>query len=47
MKDNANLVEKLKDAEYQNILLEGETDTIGGNVCWLREWCFCLNKQFY
>ena len=29
MKDNANLHEKLKDVEYQNVLLEGETDTIG------------------
>jgi hypothetical protein len=31
MKDNANLVEKLKDIEHQNIILEGETDTIGKN----------------
>ena len=29
MKDNANLIEKLKDIEHQNIILEGETDTIG------------------
>ena len=29
MKDNANLIEKVKDIEHQNIILEGETDTIG------------------
>ena len=29
MRDNANLYEKLKDMEHQNLLLEGETDTIG------------------
>ena len=37
MKDNANLIEKLKDIEHQNIILEGETDTIGKNFsCPLR-----------
>ena len=29
MKDSANLIEKVKDIEHQNIILEGETDTIG------------------
>ena len=29
MKDNASLEERLKDVEHQNLLLEGETDTIG------------------
>ena len=32
MKDNANLIEKVKDIEHQNIILEGETDTIGRQV---------------
>ncbi|XP_063687768.1 golgin subfamily A member 2-like [Bolinopsis microptera] len=46
MKENANLVEKVKDIEHQNIILEGETDTIGEYISLYQSQRQALRLQF-
>eukprot|EP00116_Pleurobrachia_bachei_P015501 sb/3475763/ len=46
MKDNANLIERMKDIEHQNTLLEGETDTIGEYIALYQSQRQALRTQF-